>query len=94
MLRIAHAVVDGVVLPELADLVPGPLSHARWLTLACRLLRLYVSTEAPSAELLTLATFVMKVYVPQWFDIKRSSSCTYGARHVYKAIERSRFVFF
>ncbi|KAE8739810.1 hypothetical protein FOCC_FOCC014702 [Frankliniella occidentalis] len=92
LLQMAHSVAKGTVPPNVADLQPGPLNHARWLTLACRIMRLYVATEAPSGSLVTLATFVMQVYVPQWFDIKRRPSCTDGARHIFKAIERSRYL--
>ncbi|KAE8747832.1 hypothetical protein FOCC_FOCC005444 [Frankliniella occidentalis] len=92
LLRMSHAVAAGEVFSDLSELQPGPLNHARWLTLACRLLRLYVATEIPSAELVTLAVFVMQVYVPQWFDVKRRPSCTEGARHIFKAIERSRYL--
>ncbi|XP_052130929.1 uncharacterized protein LOC127751420 [Frankliniella occidentalis] len=94
LLKMSHAVASGTVPPEVADLKPGPLNHARWLTLACRLMRCYVATEAPTEALVTLVTFVMRVYVPQWFDVKQRPSCTDGARHFFKAIERTRFVLF
>ena len=35
----------------------GPLYHARWLTMACRILRLYVSETKPSKNLATLPDF-------------------------------------
>ncbi|KAE8741687.1 hypothetical protein FOCC_FOCC012785 [Frankliniella occidentalis] len=92
LLRMAHAVTTGNVPPDLSELKPGPLNHARWLTLACRILRLYVATEVPGENLKTLATFVMRVYVPQWFQIKRRPSCTEGARHIFQAIQRSRYL--
>lgn len=88
--RIVQAVASGDCPQVLADLDVGPLNHARFLTLACRILRLYVGTVNPSANLKTLATFVMKVYAPMWFDIKYKSSCADGAKHIFKAIQRCR----
>jgi hypothetical protein len=38
----------GVVPPKLASRSPGALHHARWLTRANRILRLYISTKTPS----------------------------------------------
>ncbi|KAE8751248.1 hypothetical protein FOCC_FOCC002076, partial [Frankliniella occidentalis] len=46
----------------------------------------------PSSNLITLASFAMLVYVPQWFDIKRRPSCKEGARPIFKAIGRSRYL--
>lgn len=90
--RIVQAVADGDCPQTLADLEVGPLNHARFLTLACRILRLYVGTASPSENLVTLATFVMKVYAPQWFAIKQYSSCSNGAKHIFSAIERCRYI--
>lgn len=44
--RMMKAVRDGKVLKELAVSKPGPVCHSRWLTLACRVLRLYVSEHS------------------------------------------------
>ena len=63
------------------------MAHSRWLTTANRLLRLYVSTENPSKNLLTIVHFVMTVYAPMWFSIKQNSSYVNGPRHVFKSIE-------
>ena len=55
---------------DLAIKKSGSVCHSRWLTAANRLLRLYVSTESPSDNLVALATHVMKVCAPVWFQIK------------------------
>ena len=49
--QLARAVQDGAIRDQTASRRIGPINHARWLTLASRLLRLCVSTTAPSAEL-------------------------------------------
>lgn len=89
---IVSAVQSGDFPEDLANRSPGRLSHARWLTRANRMLRLYVATEKPSDNLITLATFVIKVYAPCWFSIKNKPSCKDGARHLFKIISTSRYL--
>ncbi|GBN47676.1 hypothetical protein AVEN_249226-1 [Araneus ventricosus] len=45
---------------DLALRKPGPVVHSRWLTIAGRILRLYVVTEKLSDNLIILATYIMK----------------------------------
>jgi hypothetical protein len=90
LLEIWTAVVTGTCSEDLARRHPGKLSHARWLTTANRILRLYVATESPTPQLQLLATYVSKVYAPMWFSIKTNSSCKDAARHLWKLIRLSR----
>ena len=48
--------------------------------------------EDPTENLVTLATFVVKVYAPTWFYIKTQSSCTQGAPHLWRMINFSRYL--
>ncbi|KAK4881795.1 hypothetical protein RN001_005114 [Aquatica leii] len=57
---ITSAVISGKCSSDLSNRFPGKMSHARWLTKANRILRLYVSTEIPTNELKQLATFAVK----------------------------------
>ena len=61
-----------------------------WLTLAARLLRLYVATERPSDSLRTLIRFIVGHYVPVWCTIKRNELCTSGAKTLFRAVELLR----
>lgn len=79
LLQMAQAISNGVCSEDLANIRPGKIFHARWLTRASRILRLYVSTNKPSNNLRTLATYVIKVYVPMWFNIKYYESAIYGS---------------
>lgn len=90
--KISSAVMSGECSQELADLQPGPMSHSRWLTTASRILRLYVSSNNPSENLLVLATYVVRVYVPLWFAIKTNPGCYDGPRHLWKMIQFSRYL--
>ena len=90
--EIVNAVKTGVVPDRFNSRTPGRLNHARWLTLANRVLRLYISTEDPSNELILLAKFIVNSYAVVWFDIKKHSNCWNAAPHYYKMIETSRFL--
>ena len=68
---------------DLKLLEVGGLSHARWLSLGCRILRYYISVEHPSISLATLAEFCIKVYFPNWFEIKNKHRITDGAKKFY-----------
>ena len=48
---------------------PEKIAHSRSLTLANRVLRLYVATGNPTENLKTLTMYSMKVYVPVWFNM-------------------------
>ena len=79
--EIVNAVKTGVVLHRFNSRTPGRLNHARWLTLANRVLRLYISTEDPSNELILLAKLIVNSYAVVWFDIKKHSNCWNAAPH-------------
>ena len=86
LLEIYEAVSSGRVSEDLGKRSPGSLNHARWLTTANRILRLYVSNVHQENNLITLVNFVMRVYVPMWFEIKANPYVASGARHIFKAI--------
>ncbi|KAG7313490.1 hypothetical protein JYU34_000625 [Plutella xylostella] len=85
-----EAVSSGSCPQDLCHRSPGKMAHSRWLTTANRILRLYVATPNPSPELIILTEYVVKVYAPVWFYIKKDSSFKQGPTHVYKLIELSR----
>jgi hypothetical protein len=92
LLRICSSIMTGNFPKVLEKKSPGALNHARWLTTANRILRLYVSTVNPSEVLLILVEFIMKVYAPMWFSIKSEPSCLMGAKHVFKTIKLTRYL--
>lgn len=89
---ISIAVSSGICSKSLSNKKPGPMHHARWLTKACRILRLYISTEEPSKKLFDLAKFIIHVYVPMYFGIKVKSSCINGSIHFFNVIKFSRYL--
>ena len=90
--NICDAISKGFCLVPLSRRNPGALSHSRWLTAANRLLRLYVSTMDPSAKLIIVVTYIVKVYTPMWFVIKSNPSCKDGARHLLQTIYKLRYL--
>jgi len=92
LLQIYNAVSSGECPNELALKNPGKMHHARWLTTANRILRLYVSEPSPSSRLLVIVNFIMRVYAPVWFSIKCNPSVFQGAKHLHKMINASRFL--
>ena len=63
---------EGEVPAKLALQKVGPLNHSRWLTLATRILHLYTRTENPCDGLRKVTSFIMQVYGPSWYHIKRA----------------------
>lgn len=71
---------------------PGAISHARWLTTANRILRLYAATLKPCQELKDLVKFILTVYAPAWFNIKHNSSCTRGTMNLFEVVRSCQYL--
>ena len=72
------------------DLNPGTIHHARWLTRANRVLRLYVSTLNPSFEFLRIVSYIMNVDIPFWFYFKQHPYCFQGTSNLFHSISLMR----
>ena len=84
--------LDWKISQELENRSPGKLSHARWLTTANIILRLYVATTTPTQTLKELATFIVKVYAPGWFRIKCNPKVTNGAMNLWETIKSCTYL--
>ena len=62
---------------------PGTIHHARWLTTANRMLRLYMSLEDPPNNLCRLIIYIVKVYSKSWFRLKQDWKCVQGAKNFF-----------
>lgn len=76
---ICTSIKSGHISSSLAKKSPGTIHHARWLTKANRILRLYVSTDGPCQTLRDLVHIIMNVYAPGWFRIKSHPKASDGA---------------
>lgn len=90
--EMVNSISEGVVSLALSRRNPGALSHARWLTAANRILRLYVSTETPSNALKDLVEYIVRVYAPVWFSIRMKPSMSDGAKHLFQLVQLSRYL--
>lgn len=88
--KICCAISSGKCSANIAKRNPGRLNHARWLTTANRLLRLYVATNNPPENLEIITRFILKVYAPTWFHIKTNPFLQFGAIHLWTAIKAAR----
>ncbi|KAG7170172.1 hypothetical protein Hamer_G012424 [Homarus americanus] len=77
------AVSRGSCSSALAARNQGKMAHSRWLTTANRFLCLYVSTSEPSSTFNEIVRFIMTVYTPIWFKIKKNSSFTEGVKFYF-----------
>ncbi|GBO18131.1 hypothetical protein AVEN_202600-1 [Araneus ventricosus] len=93
LLGISNAITLGHCPEDLTNWDPGPLSHSRWLTAANRVLRLHTSSSDPSGNLKEIAGFILKSYMPVWFAIKKSKYFIDGPKHVFQAIQTSRYLY-
>ena len=73
----------GFVSKELQARSPGKLHHARWLTRANRILRLYVSEKTPSKHIIDLVKIITQLYAPCWFKIKCHPNSQEGASNFW-----------
>lgn len=93
LLEINQAVISGKVSDDLEKRNPGKLAHARWVTFANRILRLYIATNQPNENLRKLADYVVKVYAHIWFHIKKKYNlCTDGANNLFHFTKLSRYL--
>lgn len=92
LFKMTHAISNGVVPADLAHIKPGPIVHSRWLTRANRLLRLYVTTNNPSKNLIILATYIMKVYAPMHFNVKYYGSVVSASVLFYNFIRWTQYL--
>ena len=81
--EVALSVQTGNFPIRLATRSPGTLNEARWLTKAIRILRLYVSTNNPSFNLVKLVSFILNLYAPAWFKIKSNPRAVDGAKNFF-----------
>lgn len=87
LFEIVQAIHMGNVTDALAARKPGKVHKARWITMASRILRLYVTKSKPDKELQMFAEYIMKVYAPFWFAVKLEPLATKGSRHVFKMMQ-------
>lgn len=87
--RIVNALISGDFPESLANLKIGCLNKSRWITTASRICRVFASTKKPSKTLQDLTSYVVNVYAPTYFLIKRNELAVDGPKNLFFLIERS-----
>ena len=85
------SVRTGKLRAELLSLTPGPVSHSRWLTLALRILLLYMTDNKLKGKnkrnLQVLVSFLVTNYIPMWFTIKKLGKAEQSSQVLFKQIQ-------
>ena len=91
LLEYVLGISRGKVNPRFAAWKIGPLNHARWLTLAIRLMCLWTRGAYPPElhdKLYLAIKFIVKVYAVSWFEIKRDSKFHNQQLYIFNMIKR------
>ena len=78
----------------LANKIPGQMHQARWVTLASNEARYYAQTPNPTENQKNGVEYVVNVYAPSIFDIKKHPHISQGTVHLYNIIKRGRDLLF
>ena len=86
--KLLHALRSGKSYADIINMKLGGLNHSRWLTLAIRVLYLYMChhnlSEEDTAKLHMLVHFIMTNYGPMWFNIKKRPLITDAPKHIFQ----------
>lgn len=89
--KLLIAVKTGKYNSDIAHLKIGPINHSRWLTLACRILYLYMCkhnlSSSDEQKLYNIAHFISTNYGPLWFMIKQKPSIKYAPKHYFQQLQ-------
>ena len=91
---IHEAIRTGKISARLASLEIGPVNHSRWLTTANRFLRIWCSKHRLKgknlANLQQIIEYIMRVYLPNWFNTKIKHHWIQGPNHVLFQLQTTR----
>ena len=94
--EVNDAIRSGSVPSKLYTEKIGPMDHARWVTLANRIQRLYISkhslTGIAKRNLKIIVTFIVTHYTPMWFEIKCKPSYKDGPSHVLTSVKLFKYL--
>ena len=65
------AISFGTVSDSLARMSPGQLGYANWLNTGNLILRIYISSENSSPDLVIMCRYRINVYSRNWFVLKK-----------------------
>ncbi|KAK6178315.1 hypothetical protein SNE40_013114 [Patella caerulea] len=93
LLEYVWGISKGEVNPKHAAWKIGPLNHARWLTLAIRLMCLWTRGAYPpdlKDKLQVAIKYIVEVYAVSWFEIKKDCRFHSQQLYLYNGIQRMK----
>lgn len=91
LLEYVRGISRGKVNPRFAVWKIGPLNHARWLTLAIRLMCVWTRAVYPKnlqTKLHKVIKFIVEVYAVSWFEIKCDNKFHNQQLYIFNMIQR------
>jgi len=91
LLEYVLGISKGQVNSKFASWKIGPLNHARWLTLAIRLMCIWTRGVYPpelEPKIYLLIKFIVEVYAISWFEIKKSNKFHNQQLYIFNMIQR------
>lgn len=95
--RIVNALISGQFSEDLKQLKVGRLCHSRWITTASRICLLFASWIFGSLDFRTvtlqiITSYVVNVYAPTWFQIKKNELAVNGPKNLFFLIQKSNLI--
>lgn len=90
--NIINALISGEFSETLKHTNIGKINHSRWVTTASRICRLYAATKFPSDTLKTIVSYVVNVYAPTWFRIKKYELAINGPENLLFLIKKCKLI--
>ena len=93
LLEYAISISKGKVNPRFTAWKLGPLNHARWLTLAMRLMCLWTRGAYPPElqdKLRHAVKYIVQMNAVSWFEIKRDSKFHNQQLYIFNVVQRMK----
>lgn len=90
--KVVNALISGNFTESLVQTKIGQMNHSRWITTASRVCRLFAATKFPSETLVIITSYIVNVYAPTWFKIKKNELAINGPENLFFLIEKSELI--
>ena len=88
--ELCAAIQSGIFPEHLMKKKLAKCHKARWITLSSNLLRLFAQTSEPDELLIKMVKFILNVYAPVIFDLKRNPHVVNASRHIFNLLKYAR----
>ena len=81
--NIVISLIQGKIEDDSVNIKIRAHCHSRWLITASRICRLYSATPESSIRLRTMMKYIVQVYTPMWFMVKRNDKSDDNAKNLF-----------